>query len=871
MVREDKHMKNSHIEKIESIIWSIFDIIRSSVEMNDSYVLLLYLSLYKDDLLSKVYKLINGDFAPELALRYANDYADKLPENKKELSKRYDKIIQSLFHPLGKIDEPEIFEIVEKLEKIDRKILSENFSEIFDSILYKIIQSQGRYANEFVLPSGISKYMVSLSNLKEGAKVYNPFAGMASFGVFAGLGIEYIGQEINKTIWAIGELRLMAYNRTNNYYYFYGDSINEWNPKSEKYDLVIANAPINLQIHPPRNGKFGVIRRVEHFFIEKGIDALNDNGKLIGIFPGSVLFQGGAESEIRKYLVDNDLLEFVVELPGGLLSQTTIPVVILVINKGKVDKNITSFINADQFINEFEGGKKQLNYNMLISDVSNEIEADAIIKVAKEDIIKNRYNLNVASYITIIPELDESENLVKLGEIVSIVKGERNSDEKEAKFIRIKDLKNDNINVTIHSNDIIKTLVPRRSLRVDEPSILVATRWKTLKPSYYIGGPIYISSDITALRVDPLKVDPEYLISELKAEYVTKQITKLRVNTFIPYIRKEDILSIKIKLPSLQEQKAKVLGLNESVNKLKESFINYWYESKYNISNWENKNLQNYFDKALYNTLLNNFNTNFNDINYYKIILDSFSEKRYSEEFDSLKHTLGRPRQNILSYAESLINYFANINSQTFDEINNRFKESNLGQDLLSVFKAIRKDISFISEVLEKGDRGLVVNQYSLEDVKLSEVQDLVREFQSVHYKFKIEIAPLTVSNKDDLAIIANKTLLKILLENILSNADKHGFKSSSTNNVVSIDLSIVDNKFILDIRNNGKPFPHNFNKDKFILKFSTANSLYGSGLGGYDINRIAEYFKAEWDLILNDDKIFPVIFNFRFPIHYIK
>lgn len=121
MVRVEKNMKNSPAEEIESTFWSMFDILRGKVDMNESYILLLYLSLYKDELLSKVCTLINEDSAPDLAHRLAKKYADKLPDNKKELSKYYDSIIQSLFNSLVKIDEPEIFKIAEKLKELEDK------------------------------------------------------------------------------------------------------------------------------------------------------------------------------------------------------------------------------------------------------------------------------------------------------------------------------------------------------------------------------------------------------------------------------------------------------------------------------------------------------------------------------------------------------------------------------------------------------------------------------------------------------------------------------------------------------------------------------------------------------------------------------
>jgi type I restriction enzyme M protein len=55
--------------------------------------------------------------------------------------------------------------------------------------------------------------------------------------------------------------------------------------------------------------------------------------------------------------------------------------------------------------------------------------------------------------------------------------------------------------------------------------------------------------------------------------------------------------------------------------------------------------------------------------------------------------------------------------------------------------------------------------------------------------------------------------------------------------------------------------------KEKFITKYSTANSNNGSGLGGYDINRIIDYFNGTWDLILNENDIYPVRFRIQFPI----
>ena len=96
-------------------------------------------------------------------------------------------------------------------------------------------------------------------------------------------------------------------------------------------------------------------------------------------------------------------------------------------------------------------------------------------------------------------------------------------------------------------------------------------------------------------------------------------------------------------------------------------------------------------------------------------------------------------------------------------------------------------------------------------------------------------------------------------------------------NNLVKITLKEEKDFIILTIQNNGKPFPKNFNKEKFIRKFSTGKSVLnenqsakGSGLGGYDINRIALRLKSpDWNLDLKNDSNFKVSFKFIFKKIY--
>ena len=77
------------------------------------------------------------------------------------------------------------------------------------------------------------------------------------------------------------------------------------------------------------------------------------------------------------------------------------------------------------------------------------------------------------------------------------------------------------------------------------------------------------------------------------------------------------------------------------------------------------------------------------------------------------------------------------------------------------------------------------------------------------------------------------------------------------------LSLSIV-------IKNNGKPFPNGLDQSKFIQKFTTSNSKDGKGIGGYDINRIAEILgDDEWKLNLDPFSEYPVSFEFNFKTKF--
>lgn len=116
--------------------------------------------------------------------------------------------------------------------------------------------------------------------------------------------------------------------------------------------------------------------------------------------------------------------------------------------------------------------------------------------------------------------------------------------------------------------------------------------------------------------------------------------------------------------------------------------------------------------------------------------------------------------------------------------------------------------------------------------------------------------------------VSSNLDLVATLVNNLLENASRHAFSPPSQTDRVSIQLQMTEGYLGLTIMNNGRPFSRTFTKDKFISKFSKSQASEGSGLGGYDINRIATYLDAkDWQLDTIPNHEMTCTFLFTFPL----
>lgn len=808
---EDNYNDKRELEVTANNIWKSINILRGVIPVEHSHVYLFLLSGYYD----QVFEMTMFD--------WNNSWHDPIYQAF-ESEPGYNELLNVYFPIINSIPENKLRELLYQFAMLDLNMSEHSFNQIFEDLLFKLADAQGKYSGEFLLPVEISQFVMGIADIDEDCKIYNPFAGLASFAIYLKNNQSYYGQEISRSTWALGNLRLMRQQSNIDTDYRVEDSIHNW-PDSNQFDLVVSNPPFNFKIDKyfADYNWNKTTMNAEQYVLKKGLESIKPNGKVICVISHGTLFRGGADGKFRKNIIEDGSVDTVIALPGGLLKHTGVPVCIMILRKNKVSDGLIKLVDGTSFVIDGRSKNKRLDNEKLLSFIESSNNHDFVREVDIEKIRENDYNLSPQRYFV--------DDLIGIT-LKSILKTEKGSLAGKGifgKLVRTSNLKgNDEMSYTINIHEIMDKEIPSHSRKIDRDCFLVSTKWRSLKPTLfkYAGVPIYIGSDIIALNLylDNFEVDPHYLISELRSSKVLRQLKLYQNPGAVTSLNTSDFFKIKIERLTLNEQRAKIQGFLE----LSERFQLLQMERNALVHGHE---------------------------------IESF------DEFSSLKHSLGTPRQNILSNAKSLIRFFENNSSDAFKEVTdlyNKRYDTNLVDDLIQ----IKDDVNHISTILEKGEKGLVLTNFDLKPISIKEIDKALRSTKKDrgNYKpFYNESYSGEISGK---AIKGNITLFKILINNILSNADKYAFNSKDSSNQLIIELKATDDILELEIRNNGLPFPNNLGKDKFITKFTTSNVDNGSGLGGYDINRISKYFNnPDWELVLNNDDVFPVIFRFSFPI----
>lgn len=318
------------------------------------------------------------------------------------------------------------------------------FGDAYEYLMSMYASAAGKSGGEFFTPADVSELLTRLGTVgkTEINKVYDPACGSGSLLLKAQsvLGKNavrqgFYGQEINITTYNLCRINMflhdVGYDKFNIACEDTLISPQHWD--DEPFELIVSNPPYSIKwvgddnpllINDPRFSPAGVLApksKADLAFIMHSLAWLAPNGTAaIVCFPG-IMYRGGAEQKIRKYLIDNNYVDCVIQLPGNLFFGTSIATCILVLKRGKAD-NKTLFIDAGKECIKVTNNNKLTPENIqnIVDEYISRADKDYFARlVSYEEIKENDFNLSVSTYV----EAEDTREVIDIVELNKEIEG----------------------------------------------------------------------------------------------------------------------------------------------------------------------------------------------------------------------------------------------------------------------------------------------------------------------------------------------------------------------------------------------------------------------------------------------------------------
>ena len=343
------------------------------------------------------------------------------------------------------------------------------FGDAYEYLMSMYASNAGKSGGEFFTPQEVSELLakITLVGKNEVNKVYDPACGSGSlllkYAKILGKDndtLQFFGQEINITTYNLCRINMFLHNIPfERFDIALGDTLIDPKHLDEKpFDAIVSNPPYSTKwegdnnpvlINDFRFAPAGVLApksKADLAFTMHILSHLSSEGTAAIVeFPG-VLYRNAAEQKIRQYLVDNNYIDAIIQLPQNLFFGVTIAVCVIVLKKNKENSNIL-FIDAS---NEFQhiGNKNKLtdaNVETILNTFAERKELENFSKtIPNEQIAKNDYNLSVSTYIE-KADNNEKIDIDKLNNELDNIVIRQNELRAQINSI-IEDLKEDDVN-----------------------------------------------------------------------------------------------------------------------------------------------------------------------------------------------------------------------------------------------------------------------------------------------------------------------------------------------------------------------------------------------------------------------------------------
>ncbi len=298
------------------------------------------------------------------------------------------------------------------------------FGDAYEFLMGMYASNAGKSGGEYFTPQEVSELLtrIAVCGKTDVNKVYDPACGSGSLLLKAAkiLGRKnvrqgFYGQEINITTYNLCRINMflhdIGYDKFN---VAHGDTLTDpqhWD--DEPFEAIVSNPPYSIKwdgdanpllINDPRFSPAGILApksKADLAFIMHCLSWLATNGTAaIVCFPG-IMYRGGAERKIRQYLIDNNYVDCVIQLPDNLFFGTTIATCIMVLRKAK-SENATLFIDASkEFVKVTNSNKlTQENIDTIVSAFASREERQYFSRlVPNAEIADKDYTLSVSTYV----------------------------------------------------------------------------------------------------------------------------------------------------------------------------------------------------------------------------------------------------------------------------------------------------------------------------------------------------------------------------------------------------------------------------------------------------------------------------------------
>lgn len=830
-------------------IWSAFNALRGAFDMYEYGTLLLYLiTLYSNKGFRESLEYSDGPLSLEKLSRAVRDAVQKdetvrtnvlldildilsselSASRVKETKSGYDRSGLMSYRPTS------LQEAYNVVSSIDDAWYTEHLPRLFDDVLFSIAENAGRAAGEFFQPVEVTRLAAYLSGYEGHGSIYYPYAGCGSYPVEMHPNGNYIGEEVNNMAWALAVMRMMVHGLDPEAIRL-SDSIENWQGTDnfkrdgQRFDYIVSTPPFGLRIAQQSSENvdpFRSFRRVEDDFLHKSSLSLNPNGTLIGVFtPGITSRETPAEKELRMKLVERGLVSKVILLPGNLFYGTTIPVVIIQLKNAESDGTIT-MMDASTFFKK--AGKKQvLSVEELISAL-NTGDDRFVRKVSIDDVRDKGYSLAPPLYLMEDEAIPEGYVSYMVSDLISPVRAASVSQEGTRGYmLNPADLPKAAFACEVEPNTLRQDELKAGVSKISEPFVAVSKVW-ALRPTLVkadTDSPVYVSNSIAAYSFVGERMFLPLFLYELRR----RSEALLQTGTAIQRVLMNDVMNLTLHFPStLDEQKslyarlknqdklakARELGLEEVIASQKRDYINMLRSRKHDLDNCLGaaKNDFSALSKSLKRMRID-------DCDLVNAPLADGLAITVGEQLQKIKQLLDKMSVQIKHFTDE--NVYGEV-----EKVN-----------LIAKLNAIQAHGNYV-----------------------------------VEYEADLSCMPHNGGNilKPDAFVRFNSSDLDRVIDNIVRNAEKHGFKDPAFKYSLKVLLSYdyTDKMFVVEFRNNGSPMPKGMDTIRYGIDGERGKDSDGQGKGGSIVKDFVEHFGGKYEVYNNPEDLFPVGILIKLPIY---